>query len=69
MANPTIPAALLTTTDRCNESVSEGWCQDHDGTWTALTRTRSQDGFKTERGARGWFMRNATDAAKARVGG
>lgn len=59
---------MLTVTDRCNVSESQGWQQDTDGTWTALTRTRSRDGFKSERGARNWFMRNATEATLRKMG-
>lgn len=61
-------ATLVTKTDHVNESESFGWSQDSDGTWTGLTLTRSKSGFKTERGAKQWFIRNATDSQRAALG-
>ncbi len=39
-----------------NESISRGVIQQADGTWLAMTFSRSKY-FKTEAGARKWFAR------------
>lgn len=39
-----------------NETIARGVVAQADGTWLALTFTRSRE-FKTERGARAWYAR------------
>ncbi|UJH95923.1 protein of unknown function DUF1391 [Pantoea phage Nafs113] len=43
-----------------NESVKTGVVKNTDGTFTALTFTKSKD-FKTEAGAQKWFDRQMAD--------
>jgi hypothetical protein len=43
-----------------NESLKSGVFPAGNGTWLAMTFTRSKT-FKTEAGARGWYARNSTD--------
>lgn len=41
-----------------NESISKGVFDNRDGTFTAMTFTKSKD-FKTRKGAENWVRRNA----------
>ncbi len=43
-----------------NEKVSTGVFQNSDGTYTAMTFTKSKT-FKTERGAKAWLGRNSAE--------
>ena len=43
-----------------------GWSLGTNGFWTALTRCQSRD-FKTERGARRWWMRKAGSGDVAKM--
>ncbi len=55
---------LITQTDPNNVSTSFGWVQEPGGTWMGLTQVESKTGFKTEAGAKQWFLRRATDSQR-----
>lgn len=44
-----------------NESVSRGVFPDTDGTFTAMTFSKSKSGFKTKAGAERWLARNTAE--------
>lgn len=44
-----------------NETVKTGVFPNDDGTFTAMTFSKSRDGFKTEAGAQRWFARQMAD--------
>lgn len=43
-----------------NEQVSSGVVKNNDGTFTAMTFTKSKD-FKTEAGANRWYAKHTAD--------
>lgn len=45
-----------------NECISRGVVEQADGSWLALTLTKSRE-FKTERGARNWYQRQTGRSA------
>ena len=47
---------MLTLDNGNNETISSGVFKNEDGTFTALTFTRSKT-FKTERGANNWYLK------------
>ncbi|MBW2672090.1 MAG: DUF1391 family protein [Deltaproteobacteria bacterium] len=47
---------IKTKTDANNESISRGWYQNTDKTFTALTYAESKD-FKTQKGAEKWLAK------------